>query len=709
MECSKLIYAFGKYLESIDEEKYNKLLNIFSIKNNDNIGKAYRAAIGNHEVELRKDSIYKMRNILSNTDNSYFLFRESKLDFESLNKSKKNDITIQKYIWDKYIDEVLNKLEISKNNFKRVYYICMKYLSNIPAINKDNCDISLFDICKITSSIATCQEKNEDQFILIKGDFSGIQNFIYKTKKEDALKTLKARSFYLTLLQDLCSKYIIRNLDLNISNILYSGGGNFYIIASKAQIEEFKEIRKELSKLLLNAHKGNLYLALSEVEFTLNDFNNFEDIWKRAGDSIGKIKNKKWNEIGLEENFEKIFGPIDNGGRLNQTCGICNCISDKLDEEKRCPLCQSYVELIESVRNKKYYIEEEIDFDSIKDNYNDIKDVFKSLGYNIFFTESVCEKNESKTIYSINDFSNDKVDGYIFKSIKLITDSLDKIAQSDQLLGDNKIGVIKLDVDNLGSLFINTKSIGQVVGLSRNISMFFEGFVEKAIENNYIPKVCKEYLKTKNWKEKITIIYAGGDDTFIVGRYDEVFEFAYVLRELFRIFVDCKDKTFSTGVGMFNSNFPIIKTAEITEEFLSNGKLTEGKDKICFLGEVFTWEQYLELIKLKNLIEKIYEKTKSKSIFEKIDKSTKGFKAVFKKGNKNVNYIKMYRLAYYLRDLRTEDNIELINNLIEQYENICLSALTKSDLSKQAMIIPFANKWAQCNCRHVSGKENKSE
>lgn len=701
MECSKLIYAFGKYLESVDEERYKRLSTIFSIESNDNVEKAYRAVIGKQDIGLRKNTIYKMKNILSNNDDSYVLFRESRLDLDSLIKSKKEDRTVQKSVWDKYIDEVLNKLETSKNNFKRVFYVCMKYLSNIPAINKENCDISLFDICKITSAIVKCQEKNEDQFILIKGDFSGIQSFIYKTKKEDALKTLKARSFYLTLLQDLCSKYIVRKLKIDNTNILYSGGGNFYIIASKDQIEEFKEIRKELSKLLLNAHRGELYLALAEVEFVLDDLNNFEEIWKKVGDNVGKVKNKRWSEIGLEENFQKIFGPMDEGGSLNQTCNICNCISDSLDEEKRCSLCQSYVELIESVRNKKYYVEEEIDFDQIKDTYNDINDVFKSLGYNISFTESVCKESEARRTYSINNFDDEKADGYIFKSIKLITSSLDEVAQSDKSLGDNKIGVIKLDVDNLGSLFINTKSIGQVVGLSRNISMFFEGFVEQAIENNYIPKSCEAYLKTKNWKEKITIIYAGGDDTFIVGRYDEVFEFAYVIRELFRIFVDCRNKTFSTGVGMFNSNFPIIKTAEITEEFLSEGKLTEGKDKICFLGEVFTWEQYLELIKLKNLIEKIYEKTLSKSIFDKISKSTKGFKAVFKKGDKNVNYIKMYRLAYYLRDLKTEDNIELIESLVEQYENICLSVITKSDLSKQAMIIPFANKWAQCNCRQV--------
>ncbi|KHD34257.1 hypothetical protein NL50_17685 [Clostridium acetobutylicum] len=709
MKCSSLMYAFVKYLESIDKIRYSKLTKIFPIEVNDNIEKAYKVALGNQEIKLENNCIYKLKNILSNNNNSYLPFVELKLDFNSLVDRGKGNNKIEKHLWDKYIDEILSKLECNKDNFKKVYYICMKYLTNIPAVNKENCNISLFDVCKITSAIATCQEKNYDQFILIKGDISGIQNFIYKTKKADALKTLKARSLYLTILQDLCSRYIIRKLKLNITNILYSGGGNFYIIASKEHVEELKKIRKELSGILLSAHKGELYLALAEVEFTLNDFNNFEEVWKKAGESVGKVKNKRWSEIGLKENFKKIFGPIDNGGRLERTCSICNRMSYELDEEKRCPLCQSYVKLIEDARNKKYYIEKEIKFDLVKDNYNSVNEVFQALGYNIYFSEDLPARDGKTTIYSINDFDNDSADGYIFKSIKLSTDSLDEMVSSGKALGDNKIGVIKLDVDNLGRLFINAKSIGQVTGLSRNISMFFEGFVEQIIKNNYTPNECRQYLKTKNWKEKITIIYAGGDDTFVVGRYDEIFEFAYVLRELFRSFVDCKDKTFSAGVGMFNSDFPIIKTAEISEDFLSSGKLTEGKNKICFLGEVFTWQQYLELIKLKNLIEEIYEKTQSKSVFEKIDKSTKGFKAVFKKGDKNINYLKMYRLAYYLRDLRTEDSSVLIEKLVNQYESICLNTVIKSDLSKQAMIIPFANKWAQCNCRQVAGKENKSE
>ena len=98
-------------------------------------------------------------------------------------------------------------------------------------------------------------------------------------------------------------------------------------------------------------------------------------------------------------------------------------------------------------------------------------------------------------------------------------------------------------------------AINEVMGLSRAMSLFFEAFVENLIFSNKELNVENKNLKTiDNWKDKITVIYAGGDDTFIVGRYDEVFEFSQLLRDTFRKYVGNDGITFSAGVGMFNAN-----------------------------------------------------------------------------------------------------------------------------------------------------------
>lgn len=711
MSCDALVYAFYRYVLTINPKKSKKITSIFPNLNDENYKNSYNIAIKNSLETTQNKKIYKLKNIFSN--NSYIKF--DKLNFDETFYIRNNDSVnnIDEKIWNDYIDKVIVKINNAKNDSSKLYYILLKYLSNVPAVNKDNCKISLFDICKLTAAIYNCLKKKTQKCILIKGDLSGIQNFIYKTEKDNALRFLKGRSLYLSLLQDLCSKCIVRELNLDICNILYSGGGNFYILASEYDIEKFKEIRKSISKILFHAHNNELYLALASYSFNAEELNSkIKEIWKNINNEVGLVKQRRWSELELEndDNFKKIFGPIGDAGRLEESCKICGRKIKNSDDEKcMCDFCLSFKDLIDT-KECKYYTEEDIGKLTIQDSYDSYNDVFLALGYNIEFSNTKNIKHKER-VYRINNLNEEDVDGYIFKSIKVQSNSLDEIAISDNELGDNNIGVIKLDVDYLGTLFIETEEIGQVMGLSRNISMFFEGYVENALLNNYfndndIEKALMNNSTNKkniNLKEKISIIYAGGDDTFIVGRYDEVLRFALVLRTMFEKYVDNNNITFTAGVGMFSPNFPILMSANVTEKFLESGKnmvdKDNKKDKISFMGEVFTWKQFKKLIILKDKIENIYNATNNKSIFDKINNSTLGFKAVFKEG-KGINYLKLHRLAYYLRDIKI-DNSELIEDLVDEYQNLCIEALKTKDKCNIAMIIPYANKWAQCNCRKL--------
>ena len=88
-------------------------------------------------------------------------------------------------------------------------------------------DVSLFDHLKTTCAIASClfETKSENKFLLIKGDISGIQDFIYKlASPEEAFKgmskRLRGRSFYLTLLNETFAYYLLKELKLPITNSL---------------------------------------------------------------------------------------------------------------------------------------------------------------------------------------------------------------------------------------------------------------------------------------------------------------------------------------------------------------------------------------------------------------------------------------------------------------------------------------------------------
>ena len=259
LDMMKILYPFIKYIDSIDKTRTLKIENIFKVQNKNQLEKVYEFTSDNLKCSNTNKKIYKLTNILDKEGKTYLPFKELELDSGFIKRYKENNNTITFQEWSLYVDKVIEAISKNKDNFIKIYSICMKYLSNVPAVNNDKCNISLFDLCKINSAINNCISRNNEKFILIKGDFSGIQKFIYKTKDDGALKVLKGRSLYLTILQDLCSKYIVRELELDISNILYSGGGNFYILASFDDIKKFDIIKKNLSNIILDSHNGDIY------------------------------------------------------------------------------------------------------------------------------------------------------------------------------------------------------------------------------------------------------------------------------------------------------------------------------------------------------------------------------------------------------------------------------------------------------------------
>ncbi len=141
--------------------------------------------------------------------------------------------------------------------FNFVYYLLQKYLWCVPASTYDKerksrhyPDISLFDHSRVLSAIAVClydykQEKpqydlkdeKEKIFLLYEAEISGIQKFIYKVSKIDVEKKgfsvpkeLRGRSFFVSILPELLSRYILNKLNYPITNILYSGGGKFQLL-----------------------------------------------------------------------------------------------------------------------------------------------------------------------------------------------------------------------------------------------------------------------------------------------------------------------------------------------------------------------------------------------------------------------------------------------------------------------------------------------
>lgn len=145
-------------------------------------------------------------------------------------------------------------------------------------------DVSLFDHLKITAAIASSmylyfisnninpgslfrdeiQDRSEERYTLIGGDLSGIQDFVYSVTYRAALKGLRARSFYLELILHHVAQNILDEIGIYRTNLLYIGGGNFFILApNTAKVKEtIKRTRVEFNKWLLHEFDGKLFLSL---------------------------------------------------------------------------------------------------------------------------------------------------------------------------------------------------------------------------------------------------------------------------------------------------------------------------------------------------------------------------------------------------------------------------------------------------------------
>ena len=162
-------------------------------------------------------------------------------------------------------------------------------------------------------------------------------------------------------------------------------------------------------------------------------------------------------------------------------------------------------------------------------------------------------------------------------------------------IGVKALGIIKADVDNMGNYIKNsdiTKNFANFDEFSKGLDSFF---------SIYVPKLLRE--KYRN----IYIVFAGGDDLFLIGAWDEVMSFSREIRNIFKEYVKDDHLTISFGISIAKPSTPVSYLANHTESLLENSKEIEGKNALTLWGETVKWESYLssrdalwgELTKLK--------------------------------------------------------------------------------------------------------------
>lgn len=500
-------------------------------------------------------------------------------------------------------------------------------------------DISLYDHQKLTAALAVClydylqakgvddyksycygaKQKNlrsENTYLLVAGDISGIQDFIYTIPSKGALKSLRGRSFYLELLMENVIDELLERLELSRCNLIYNGGGNFYLLLpnTAGAITELKNVQQVVNQWLLEKFGARLYLAMgcspcAANDFMVNSSNALGNIYRQVRNQIVLQKHRRYDANQLSALFqpESFLNRVEDGTR---ECSICHTSSKKLsiyadsEDTWACDICCSLRNLGEKLL--KHDVLAILD-DLPENNLYGIElPSLQGKRYLMAMPEQDVEKYIShiQRIYVKNLMYTGRhiatrlwMGDYITVS-DTHTMELEELAKlaggTREAAGIDRLGVLRADVDNLGAAFMagfpaQYATLGRSAALSRQLSLFFKRYVNNLCagevnglnENSYSKFALFE---AKPQKERhVHIIYSGGDDMFIVGAWDDLLELAVDIRQSFRRFTNNK-LSFSAGMGMFGSKCPISEMARGAGLLESAAKENPEKDSIAMFG-----------------------------------------------------------------------------------------------------------------------------
>lgn len=557
---------------------------------------------------------------------------------------------------------------MSTNELLRIYEDTTSFVPS-STYKKEVADISLYMHSKLTAAIATSMKlyfeenhiedykkycftdskvfREREAFMMISGDVSGIQDFIYTVPSTGALKSLRGRSVYLEILLESIIDSLLEDLQLSRCNVLYSGGGHFYILgpATETAKEIVKALEVSVNQWLLDHVGTKLYISLGVATCTGNDLINGEKQHKLFDEASRETEKGKISRYA-KENLEDLFNPnstINSVREGDKECSICHTSSVELKlygdtESLACHMCDSLYHLgevlVQSEESVLGIAEEQEVLEMIpsipiySSNTTNLYVISKckleELGYSVTW-KHIYVINESETgskVASrlwIADYVSRKSNGEVYTF-----EDLARMSGTEKV-GMQRLGVLRADVDNLGAAFIggfisDTKenlyhfnTFSRYADLSRTLSMFFKIGVNKIVAGNVsgVEDVKDPYrIWNKDTSEKghIHIIYSGGDDVFLVGPWDELIEVAIDIRNRLNDLTGGKI-TMSAGLGMFTHNFPISKMAEITGNLESTAKDMPEKDSIALFGfdtenegnvtrchHVYTWDRFIQSV-----------------------------------------------------------------------------------------------------------------
>ena len=497
----------------------------------------------------------------------------------------------------------------------------------------------------------------EEKFLLVQGDFFGIQNFVFATggeTRKQAAKLLRGRSFQVSLFTELAALRILDALALPPTSQVLNAAGKFLIVAPNTiEVQEaLSKLRKELDGWFLNQTFGLAGIGLAWENASCNDFlsgrsgqpTRYAALDERLHRSLARAKHAR-------------FGLCAEGAHpfaLKFPLGVCEyngwLPADQPPSDNNpasCALSRDQISIGECLlRFDRLLVLREYSADELRSRDNLTKLELDVFGYAPAFTRpeeasgAFGDLARGQALRRCWDFSradsgdNDGTEplwtGYARRFISgyvpRVTSedltahrerysgvdeaefpgeggpkTLDMIACEDRetgaagaWVGVRALGVLKGDVDNLGEMF--RIGLGNpTFAKTAALSRQFNGFF--AI---YLP-----WLLSREFPNTYTV-FAGGYDFFLIGPWRTTQRLAARMQEEFSKYAAAnKDIHFSAGIATQKVGAPIAALAELSELALEAAKGQQGKNAVSCFDETLPWKDWAALEEALHYLDKL--------------------------------------------------------------------------------------------------------
>lgn len=543
----------------------------------------------------------------------------------------------------------------------RLLLLLEKYLSVVPetTLNADDhlSDISLYHHLKTAAAIASSLfvymqdqkldfeqnlesrilDRHDERYLLVAADLSGIQDFVYTIGSKAALKTLRARSFYLDLLLESAAIQLLERLGLGRVHLVYATGGAFLLfVPNTARIQtEIRQFHRTFNRWLYEQFRTKLYLALDFVALcgealaANNGAQTLSGALREVFGGLGLQKTQKWREL-ITEDEHAVFMPVS----VTRECVVCRShasvaryeiapllrrVDDEAssDEETHelCTFCAQMVELGRVLPRANVFYECRPGSQTPRqifppEHQKDILQIeIEQKTYVIApadvsperLTTDVVAEYKMREPWSLSEQGTWAVRPFPTGAYLAEPEFL---ALAQKASGDARLGVLVMDVDRLGTIFsrgLTPSTLARLGDLSSRLNLFFKyylpAYFETAANGQAIPQEKRLIPSTKATYD-VNLVYAGGDDLLLVGTWNSAFDAAFAVWDEFRRFVGGNpDMTLSAGIAVVDERLAFYRAAAEAADAERQAK-TLGRGRLSALDITLTWSEVQKRLKV---------------------------------------------------------------------------------------------------------------